>query len=221
MARVALSVIIALSASILTTTNAQAAKKSNPCTSKAGLAQIKYSSAVKRTIKHGQYYVREHKKAGTITVCDSKAPVAKAYWRLYLGWDGADGTKYKIEKVLSIPGKCVALKLKQAADGQAGPAASIVDTRLTLRDKMSFNYYVGYPEVNAKIFDFKVSKTCVLGATWGNGSSRGIYLRSSMTQNGRNIKLSGAATDGDLWSLKLSGDSYSYTDAGKGFSGKL
>lgn len=61
----------------------------------------------------------------------------------------------------------------------------------------------------------------MLGATWGNGSSRGIYLRSSMTQNGRNIKLSGSATDADLLSLKLSGDSYSYTDAGKGVSGKL
>lgn len=222
MARFVVVVLVAISVSVIGATSAVAAR-SNNCTSKAGMKWLKTleAGAVRKTLHRGRYCVREHKKPGVVTICDSRAPVRTAFRKTEYSFAMDKASPYRVSKILAVAGKCVALRRVAPAGSGAGPAASIADMRPKAPGRQIFTFYVGYPLIDAKVVGFQLSKTCVLGATWGNGSTRGVYLRSSVTQAMWSVKLSPNASDSDLLSLRLDGDSYSYTDGGKGVSGKL
>lgn len=190
---------------------AAGAKQKNLCTSKSGKAFLKAGGKkTLQTLRSGQYYAYRQ-QGGVWTFCDSKASARSGFKSF--GYDG-DGQHYTGVRLLSRPGRCVALQLKPRAGGI--PAVPTVDMRKGGGTGSSVQQ-IDFRTPGARIVKVALSSTCLLGVGYTSADgSRHIRLSPVLPPNVLNdqINLSPSSTDADLKALSLSGDDVRWTDAG-------
>lgn len=188
---------------------AQAAKK-NACTTASGKKTVKADGKVLQTLRSGQYYAYRH-PGGTWTFCNSKGGPRSAFKSFNFD---LSGQKYTGVKLLSRPGKCVALQLRARKGGV--PAVPTIDWR-GAGEAGAAVHQIEFTAPGATITKVELSSTCLLGTAYVSASgARAIQLNPVIPPNvlQETIRLSDKATDADLRAFKLAGDKVSWSDAG-------
>ena len=147
------------------------------------------------------------------TFCDAKAGPKRRFKSFNFDFNGQ---RNKGVRLLSRPGKCVALELRPGKGGY--PSVPTVDMRPVPGAGGSASVHqIDFTAPGASILKVALSSTCLLGIAYRSVSgARAIQLNPIVPPNvlQQTIPLRPQATDADLRSLKLKGDDVSWTDAG-------
>lgn len=186
------------------------------CTNAAARKVLKTNGVKTQTLRSGQY-VEFGFKGGTWTFCDAKAGPARRFKTFNFDFDDQ---RNKGARLLSRPGRCVALQLRPGKGGY--PSVPTVDMRPVVGAGGSASVrQIDFAAPGATIVKTALSSTCLLGVAYRSVSgARAIQLFPIVPPNviQQTIPLASQATDADLRSLRLKGDDVSWTDAGVGQS---
>ncbi len=160
----------------------------------------------------GQYYAFGFRGGGW-TFCDAKAGPRRRFKSFNFDFNGQ---RNKGVRLLSRPGRCVALQLRPGKGGY--PSVPTVDMRPVPGAGGSASVrQIDFTAPGASVVKVALSSTCLLGIAYRSVSgARSIQLNPIVPPNvlQQTIPLSASATDADLRSLTLKGDDVSWTDAG-------
>lgn len=190
------------------------AASGNACTNAAARKALRTlgGGAPAQKLQSGQY-VAFRFRGGTWTFCDSKAGPKRRFKSFNFDFNGQRNTGVRL---LSRPGKCVALELRPGKGGY--PSVPSVDMRpVTGAGGSASVHQIDFTAPGASIVKVALSSTCLLGTAYRSASgARAIQLNPVIPPNvlQQTIPLGAQATDADLRALKLDGDDVSWTDAG-------
>lgn len=202
--------VLPLVAMIAAPQTASAAKKNN-CTSSNGKKTVKSDGPVRQTLRSGQYYAYRH-KGGTWTFCNTKGAPKNAFKTF--NYDFNEQANVGV-RLLSRPGKCVALQLRPSKSG-GYPSVPTVDMRAG-KGISSSATQIEFAAPGATVVKTALSSTCLLASAYiSTDGGRKIQLNPIIGPNvvQETIRLSDKATDADLKALSLSGDKVTWSDAG-------
>lgn len=189
-----------------------AAARGGACTNAAAKKVLRSNGKQIQTLRSGQYFAFAF-RGGSWTFCDSKAGPARRLQSFNFDLNGQRNTGVRL---LSRPGRCVALELRPGAGGY--PSIPTVDMRPgALAGGSSSVNQIDFGAPGATVVKLALSSTCLLGTAYRSVSgARVIQLNPIIPPNviQQKIPLSAQATDADLRALKLDGDDVSWTDAG-------
>lgn len=188
-----------------------AAAKSNACTNAAAKKVLKTNGVKTQTLRSGQY-VAFGFKGGTWSICDAKAGPARRFKTFNFDLDGQHNTGVRL---LSRPGRCVALQLRPRKGGY--PSLPTVDMRPAGSGGSAGVQQIDFSAPGATVVRTELSSTCLLGVAYRSVSgARAIQLAPIVPPNviQQKIPLGAQATDADLRALRLKGDDVSWTDGG-------
>lgn len=215
MTRLLLAVGLTILALAAGATPAVAASK-GACSNAAAKKVLRSNGVAVQTLRSGQYTAIRF-RGGTWTFCDAKAGPARRFKSFGFDFNGQRNTGVRL---LSRPGKCVALQLRPGKGGY--PSVPTVDMRpLRGAGEGSAVHQIDFAAPGANIVKVELSSTCLLGVAYRSVSgARAIQLNPVLPPNvlQQTIPLSAPSTDADLRALKLRGDDVTWTDAGVGQS---
>lgn len=188
--------------------SAPASAKTNACRNASAKQWLKTFGPVLQTLRSGQYYAFRQ-KGGSWTFCDSKRK-GRSRFKSFSFTGTTTGVK-----LLSRPGKCVALQLNPATGSP--PIVPTVDMQPKETRGGSTLNWVERGAPGSRFVKVELSSTCLLGIAYlGASGSRGILLTPVIVSGPiETIPLSASATDEDLKALRLSGNDATWTDAGE------
>jgi len=188
------------------------AAKSTACTNAAARKVLEINGVRTQTLRSGQYTAFGF-RGGSWTFCDAKAGPARRFKSFNFDLNGQRNTGVRL---LSRPGRCVALQLRPGKGGY--PSVPTVDMRPVAGAGGSASVrQIDFAAPGASIVKTALSSTCLLGVAYRSVSgARAIGLFPIVPPNviQQTIPLAAQATDADLRSLALKGDDVSWTDAG-------
>lgn len=193
-----------------------AAKRPDACTNGAAKTTLRTSGKQLQKLRSGQYYAFRF-GGGSWTICDTKAGPARRFKSFNFDLDGQRNTGVRL---LSRPGRCVALELRPGKGGY--PSVPTVDMRSVPNAGVGSSVnQIDFAAPGATIVRTALSSTCLLGVAYrAAAGARKILLSPILPPNVRQqtITLGEQATDADLRSLGLKGDTVTWKDAGAGKS---
>lgn len=211
MHRVALAAVLSIVVLAAGVTPAVAAS-GNACTNAAAKKVLRSSGTPLQTLRSGQY-VAFRFRGGTWTFCDAKAGPKRRFKSFNFDFNGQRNTGVRL---LSRPGKCVALQLRPGKGGY--PSVPSVDMRAVPgAGGSSAVHQIDFTAPGASVLKVALSSTCLLATAYRSASgARSIQLNPVIPPNvlQQKLPLSAQATDADLRALKLAGDEVTWTDAG-------
>jgi hypothetical protein len=189
-----------------------AAAAGNACTNAAAKKALRSNGVQLQKLRSGQYYAFGFRGGGW-TFCDAKAGPKRRFKSFNFDFNGQRNTGVRL---LSRPGRCVALQLRPGRGGY--PSVPTVDMRPVPGAGGSASVrQIDFTAPGASVIKVALSSTCLLGIAYRSVSgARSIQLNPIVPPNvlQQTIPLSAPATDADLRSLALKGDDVSWTDAG-------
>lgn len=188
------------------------AAKGGACTNAAAKKVLRSYGVQVQKLRSGQYFAFRF-RGGSWTFCDAKAGPARRFKSFNFDFNGQRNTGVRL---LSRPGKCVALELRPGKGGY--PSIPTVDMRpVTGAGGSSAVNQIDFTAPGATVVKVALSSTCLLGTAYRSASgARLIQLNPILPPNvlQQKIPLGEQSTDADLRSLKLNGDDVSWTDGG-------
>lgn len=182
------------------------------CTNAAAKKVLRSSGVQVQKLRSGQYFAFRF-RGGTWTFCDAKAGPLRRFKSFNFDFNGQRNTGVRL---LSRPGRCVALQLRPGKGGY--PSVPTVDMRpVPGAGGSAAVRQIEFTAPGANVLQVGLSSTCLLGVAYRSVSgARVIQLNPIIPPNvlQQAIPLSAQATDADLRSLSLKGDDVSWTDAG-------
>jgi hypothetical protein len=182
------------------------------CTNAAAKKVLRGNGKQLQKLRSGQYFAFGF-RGGSWTFCDAKAGPARRFKSFNFDFNGQHN---KGVRLLSRPGRCVALQLRPGKGGY--PSIPTVDMRAVKGAGTSASVHqIDFTAPGASIVRVALSSTCLLGIAYRSVSgTRAIQLNPIVPPNvlQQTIPLGPQATNGDLRSLRLKGDDVSWTDAG-------
>jgi hypothetical protein len=205
-----LALVVAL---VLCAAPAASAKRPDRCSDATARKLLKVNGTQLQVLRSGQYRAIRY-RGGTWAFCDAKAPASRRVKNFNFDLNGQRNTGVRL---LSRPGRCVALELRPPKGGY--PSVSTVDMRPSagVAGAQSTVNQIDFSAPGATIVRTALSSTCLLAIAYRSVSgSRTIELNPVIPPNvlRQRIPLGPAATDADLRSLRLKGDEVRWTDAG-------
>lgn len=203
---------VLLAAALAAAAPAASARRADACTNAAAKTTLRSSGKQVKTLRSGQYYAFGF-RGGTWTFCDAKAGPKRRFKSFGFDFNGQRNTGVRL---LSRPGRCVALELRPGKGGY--PSVPTVDMRPVAGAGLGAAVHqIDFTAPGATIARTVLSSTCLLGIAYRSVSgARSIQLNPVIPPNvlQQTITLGAQATDADLRSLKLKGDDVSWTDGG-------
>ena len=188
------------------------AASTNACTNAAAKKILRSSGAQVQQLRSGQYFAFRF-RGGAWTFCDSKAGPRRRFKSFNFDFNGQRNTGVRL---LSRPGKCLALELRPGKGGY--PSVPSVDMRAVPgAGGSSAVHQIDFTASGASVLKVALSSTCLLATAYRSvNGTRSIQLNPVIPPNvlQQKLPLSAQATDADLRALKLAGDEVTWTDAG-------
>ncbi len=200
MHRIALAAALTIVVLVAGVTPAVAAS-GTACTNAAAKKVLRSSGTQLQKLRSGQYFAFRF-RGGTWTFCDAKAGPQRRFKSFNFDFNGQRNTGVRL---LSRPGKCVALELRPGRGGY--PSVPSVDMRAVPgAGGSSAVHQIDFTAPGASILKVALSSTCLLATAYRSASgARAIQLNPVIPPNvlQQKLPLSAQATDADLRALTL------------------